>query len=139
MIVSTVAGRIRIRSNLLKQKDFAKDVQGQAKRIPGVSEVRVNPAAGSLVVSYDPQLANTEALEGELEALSFRRPVVRQPANGELARQFNRATKIGMVISLGTAVALGFMGRKRAHIGFGMAFLSLASLHIWRNQRTLLR
>jgi hypothetical protein len=139
MIVSTVSGRIRVRSNLLKQKGFARDVQGQAERIPGVSEVRVNPAAGSLVVSYDPRLADTEALEGELEALCFRRPPVPRPANGELARQFNRATKIGMVTSLGTAVALGFMGKKRAHIGFGTAFLALASLHIWRNQRTLLR
>ena len=139
MIVSAVAGRIRIRSNFLKAKEFARDVQQQAERLPGVSEVRTNPAAGSLVVSYDTRLADVEVLEQELEALCFRRPPAVQPRNGELARQVNRATKIGMVTSLGTAVALGFMGRKKAHIGFGTAFLALAGLHIWRNQRTLLR
>lgn len=139
MIVSAVAGRIRVRSNLLKAKDFARDVQQQAQCLPGVSEVRLNASAGSLVVSYDTGTADVEALENELEALCFRRPPVVRPANGELARQFNRATKIGMVTSLGTAVVLGFMGKKKAHIGFGTAFLALASLHIWRNQRTLLR
>lgn len=139
MIVSAVAGRIRIRSNLLKARDFSRDVQEQAERLPGVSEVRLNSAAGSLVVSYDTRLADVEVLEQELEALCFRRPTAVRPRNGELARQLNRATKIGMVTSLGTAVALGFMGRKKAHIGFGTAFLALASLHIWRNQRTLLR
>lgn len=139
MIVSAVAGRIRIRSNTLKEKGFARDVQQQAEHLTGVSEVRVNSAAGSLVVSYDTRLADVEALEGALEALCFRRPAALRPRNSELARQFNRATKIGMMTSLGTAVALGFMGRKKAHIGFGTAFLALASLHIWRNQRTLLR
>lgn len=139
MIVSTVAGRIRVRSNLLKAKDFGRDVQERAERLPGVSEVRLNAAAGSLVVSYDPRIANVDVLESELEALCFRRPPVVRPRTGELSRQFNRATKIGMVTSLGTAVALGFMGRKKAHIGFGTAFLALAGLHIWRNQRTLLR
>mgnify|MGYP006281936115 CR=1 FL=1 len=139
MIVSAVAGRIRVRSNLLKMKEFARDVQQQAERLPGVSEVRLNASAGSLVVSYDTGTADVETLEDELEALCFRRPPVVRPRNGDLARQFNRATKIGMVTSLGTAVALGFMGKKKAHIGFGTAFLALAGLHIWRNQRTLLR
>jgi hypothetical protein len=139
MIVSTVAGRIRVRSSLLKIRDFARDVEQQAERLPGVSQVRLNVAAGSLVVSYDTREADAEGLEGELEALCFRRPTVARPANSNLARQFNRATKIGMITSLGTAVALGFMGKKKAHIGFGTTFLALAGLHIWRNQRTLLR
>lgn len=139
MIVSAVAGRIRIRSNLLKEKGFAQGVRKRAERLQGVSEVRLNPAAGSLVVSYDTRESDAEVLENELEALCFRRPPAPTPRNGNLARQFNRATKMGMATSLGAAVALGFMGKKKAHIGFGTAFLALAGLHIWRNQRTLLR
>jgi len=139
MIVSTVAGRVRVRSNFLKARDFAQDVQRKAGQLPGVSEVRVNSAAGSLVVSYDTREADPETLENELETLCFRRPPAARSGNGNLARQFNRATKIGMVTSLGTAVALGYMGKKKAHISFGTAFLALAGLHVWRNQRTLLR
>jgi copper chaperone CopZ len=139
MIVSAVAGRIRVRSNLLKSREFAQNVQRRAEGLSGVNEVRVNPSAGSIVVSYDASRADIETLESELEALCFRPQSALRPRNADLSRQLNRATKIGMVTSLGTAVAMGFMGKKKAHIGFGTAFLALAGLHIWRNRRTLLR
>ena len=139
MIVSAVAGRIRVRSNSLKSRSFAEEVRRGAEGLDGVAEVRTNLAAGSIVVIYDVGEAEAEALEEALEALCLAVPAARKPATAGLSRQLNRATKIGMVASLGSAVALGFMGKKKAHIGFGTAFLALAGMHIWRNQRTLLR
>jgi len=139
MIVSAVAGRIRVRSNLLKTRTFAEEVRRGAEGLAGVAEVRTNLAAGSVVVIYDVREVDAEALENALEALCLAVPASRTSAKAGFSRQLNRATKIGMVASLGSAVALGFMGKKKAHIGFGTAFLALAGMHIWRNQRTLLR
>jgi len=139
MIVSAVSGRIRIRSKLLKSRAFARDVRRGAEGLGGVTEVRTNPAAGSLVVSYDTREADADTLESALEALCLPPSPTPRPARAEISRQLNRATKLGMAASLGAAVALGFMGKKKAHIRFGTAFLALAGMHVWRNQRTLLR
>lgn len=47
MIVSTVAGRIRIRANRLKSEKIADKIQARAEALQGVTSARANPAAGS--------------------------------------------------------------------------------------------
>ena len=151
MIVSTVNGRIRVRSPRLKSRPFAAEVRPAAAAMTGVDSVRVNRAAGSLVATFDPDSANPLALERALERLCLSpgtalqgaagsAPVVaRRRAGGNLSRQLNRATKVGMITTLGTSLAYGFAGRKKPHIRFGAAFLVLAGAHMFRYQRTLLR
>lgn len=54
-VVHTVPGRIRIRLPLLKRNpDFETVLQTQVHSLSAVRSVRVNPAAKSLIVQYDP-------------------------------------------------------------------------------------
>ena len=139
MIVSTVEGRIRVRAKRLKSAAIAASITRQVEGLEGVDEVRANPAAGSLVVSFDPGLIDTVALEDRLEALCL--PPERAPskAGRDLSRHLNRATKVGMMATLATSLAYGFLGNKKAHIGFGAAFVALAGAHMFRYQGTLIR
>ena len=122
MLVSTVSGRIRIRSNRLKQTKFGKAAQREAAAIEGVTDARLNTAAGSLIVSYDTRAVDTEELEDRLEALCSM-PATR-PANGNktLSKRLNQATKVGMMATLATSLTYGVAGRKKEHIVFGTAF-----------------
>lgn len=139
MIVSTVAGRIRVRSNRLKSARFAESVEKRLRGLEGIADVRTNPAAGSLIVSYDTQRIDTVELEDRLEHWCV------PPSNGArnggrgVSRHLNRATKIGMMATLGTSIAAGFLGNKKAHIGFGTAFVAFAGMHMFRYQGTLVR
>ena len=139
MIVSTVSGRIRIRSKRLKSRKTADQVAQEAGALEGVSDVRVNPAAGSLVVSYDTRAVDTIALEDRLEALCMRPRSTAGGARKTLGRYANRATKLGMATTLTTSLAYAYLGNKKAHIRFGEAFVVFAGLHMLRYQSTLLR
>jgi copper chaperone CopZ len=139
MIVSTVAGRIRVRSRRLRSSGIADRVRRQVETMPGVSMVRVNTAAGCLVVGYDPQVVDTEGLEDRLEALCLPPPPARTGKPSTVSRQINRITKAGMVTTLGTSLVYGYLGRKKPHIGFGAAFLAFAGVHMLRYRGTLLR
>jgi cation transport ATPase len=140
MVVSTVAGRIRVRSNRLKSKKVADEVRQRAAKLDGVTQARVNPAAGSLVVTYDPGLVDTIELEDALEALCLDTAAApRKLVSRDVSRHLNRATKLGMMATLGTSLAYGFAGKKKPHIGFGAAFLAFAGMHMLRYQNTLVR
>jgi copper chaperone CopZ len=139
MIVSTVSGRIRVRANRLKSNKIAEKILARAEQLEGVTGARVNPAAGSIVVSYDTRAVDADILEDQLEALC--RPP--KPANNgkkkTVGRYVNQATKVGMMTTLATSLAYGYLGNKKAHIRFGQAFVAFAGLHMLRHQSTLLR
>lgn len=53
-IVHSIAGRLRIRvPRLLSDRDFASRLQGLIESLEGVTEVRINSAACSIVISYE--------------------------------------------------------------------------------------
>lgn len=139
MIVSTVSGRIRVRSNRLKSKKTAEQIRRQAVQLDGVTEVRINPAAGSLVVGYDTRAVDTVELEDRLEALCLPPAARPKSGRGRASRHLNRATKVGMMATLATSLAYGYLGKKKAHIGFGTAFVAFAGMHMLRYQSTLVR
>jgi len=139
MIVNTVSGRIRVRSNRLKSKKISENIRREATALAGVGHVRINPAAGSLVVSYDTRLVDTTALEDQLEALCLAPSAPATGKRSSVSKHLNRATKVGMMTTLATSLAYGALGNKRAHVGFGTAFVAFAGMHLLRYQRTLLR
>jgi len=139
MIVSTVSGRIRVRAPRLKNHRIAEGIRREAAAIPGVTQVRVNAGAGSLVVGYETRAVDTEALEDRLESLCLAPAAKPRPAGRSISRHLNRATKVGMMATLATSLACGYAGRKKAHIGFGTAFVALAGMHMLRYQATLVR
>lgn len=140
MIVSTVSGRIRVRANRLKSEKIAESIRRRVTEIAGVSDVRINPAAGSLVVSYDTRLVDTLALEDQLEAMCL--PAT-APAKGGgrsgVSKHLNRATKVGMMTTLGTSLVFGYLGNKKAHVALGTAFVAFAGMHMLRYQSSLIR
>ena len=82
---------------------------------------------------------DTEALEDRLESLCLAPAAKPRPAGRSISRHLNRATKVGMMATLATSLACGYAGRKKAHIGFGTAFVALAGMHMLRYQATLVR
>lgn len=139
MIVSTVTGRIRIRAPRLKARSSAKAIRRDAAGLPGVLDARVNSGAGCLVVRYDPEVVDTEFLEDRLEALCTA-SVRRVDGGGRtMSRYLNRATKVGMMTTLATSLAYGYLGKKKPHVGFGTAFLAFAGMHMLRYRAGLIR
>ncbi|MEQ8602103.1 MAG: hypothetical protein RIB45_02200 [Marivibrio sp.] len=139
MIVSTVQGRIRVRAPRLKSARFGREAVEAAAALDGVLEARHNRGAGCLIVSYDPQTVETEALEDQLEAICTERAEAVRAGRSPLSRRLNQATKVGMMASLATSLTYGFLGRKKEHIAFGTVFVALAGAHMVRYQRTLVR
>lgn len=110
-----------------------------AASLNGVNSARVNPAAGSLVVTYDAAAHDGEALEKKLEDVCLRAGRDAVPVRRDLQAQLNRVTKVGMIATLGTSLAYGYAGKKKPHIAFGSAFLVFAGLHMLRYRARLLR
>ena len=138
MIVSTVSGRIRIRSNILKAKKRALRIEETVKVYPGVNEVRTNPSAGSITVMYAPDEVDETELEAFIEqSCSQQKP--HRSKTSDLARQVNRISKVGMISSLATSVALAYTGPKKLHIATGQAFVVFAGLHMLKHRKTLFR
>lgn len=137
MIVSTLYGRIRIRSKFLKSARACSTAKRCIEEYPGVIEVRANRGAGSLVVRFDEQAVDVGELEERIESICMSASNGQQ--NGTLSRRINRVTKVGMISTLAASVACGFAGKKKPHIGFGVAFLGFAGAHIYRHSSRLLR
>lgn len=139
MIISTVTGRIRIRARVLRSGRIAERVAAQMSNVPGVVEARPNSGAGCLVVTYEPDALDAEALEDQLEAMCRAAERAPRSTSKGLSRQLNRATKYGMLATLTTSLAYGYLGRKKAHIRFGAAFLVFAGAHLFRYRSSLIR
>ena len=139
MIVSTVAGRIRIRAKRLKSKKFSSHARDRIAELSGVFEVRANPGAGSLVVNYDVRETEATILEEQIETICLAVPERNDENGNGLSKTINKATKIGMVSTLAASLTYGYLGKKRPHIAYGTAFLGFAGLHMFKYANRLFR
>jgi hypothetical protein len=139
MIVSMVNGRVRVRARVLRSAGAAARVAGQLAVIPGIVDVRPNAAAGCLAINFDPDVLGIEALEERIEALCQKVERMSRGQGRGLPRRLNQATKYGMLATLATSLAFAYLGQKKAHIGFGAAFLGLAGAHLYRYRGSLTR
>ena len=140
MVVSAVRGRARVRAKALRSPQTAARLSAEIAAIPGVLDVRPNPGDDCLVVTFEPEVLQIETLEEQSEVLcqaAERGP--RRNKGRNLSRQLNRATKYGMLATLTTSLAYGYLGRKKLHIGFGAAFLVFVGAHLLRYQGSLMR
>ncbi|MCG8425904.1 MAG: hypothetical protein MI754_00945 [Chromatiales bacterium] len=128
-----------MRAKRLKSKKISSSIREKIEHLPGVLEVRTNPGAGSIVVNYDTHVVDATVLEDQIEAICS----PNASGNGEngngLAKQLNRATKVGMMTTLATSITYGFLGKKKPHIAYGTAFLAFAGLHMLKHSSRLLR
>lgn len=139
VLVNAVTGRLRVRSQVLRNRRLAEPIETEVRSIAGVSEVRLNPAAASLVVLYDPEQVEMETLEERLERLCSDHEARAQKRRRDLSRQINLAGKVGMVTTLAGTIGYAYLGSKKTHERMGWAFLTFAAYHILRNRGTLLR
>jgi copper chaperone CopZ len=142
VIVSNVAGRIRVRSRRLKSAEFARSVKADLETYRGVTHVQANPRAGSVAVLFDTDAVNAEKLEKRIEQACMPVPGRASRDSGSstrLSTTLNRATKIGMMTTLSASLAYAAKGDKKPHIRFGIGFLAFAGLHMLRYSNRLLR
>lgn len=136
MIASTVPGRIRVRTPLLKSSQFSKEVSQKVQNLTGFDKVRTNLKSGSLIVTYHPEQVDEQHIELEVEELCFKSPPPRKKKN-PVSAKVGQVSKIGMIATLIPSIALGFAGKKKLHIYTGVAFLAFAGLHTTRFSKTL--
>lgn len=138
MIVSTAGGRIRIRTNRLKSKKISGRLKDRIEALEGVTGVRANPNAHSLIVHFDENRIEMTDLEDQVIEICS---PPKNDGNGsnKLTKRLNQASKVGMIATLATSLAYGYAGKKKPHIRFGTAFLALAGVHMLKHSNRLLR
>jgi copper chaperone CopZ len=139
VLVNAVPGRLRVRSRTLHHRRFAEKIEAEVRALPGVNDVRLNRAASSIVVYYDPGQVELDALEQRLEKLCMERQARVAKTRKGLDRQLNLASKVGMGASLAGAIGTAYFGSKKTHEQLGWAFVAFTAYHLVRNRATLLR
>jgi len=139
MIVSEVDGRIRVRANRLKSRKIAGSVKNKIEQIQGVGQVRTNIEACSIIVHYDSKAIDTIELEDKIVEIVTPKGNSTKKKNGKLSQRLGQATKIGMMGTLATSLAYGYIGQKKNHIRYGTAFVALAGMHMLKHSTKLLK
>lgn len=80
-----VPGRLRIRSPLLKRdNERAKEAEEFLQSIEGVSSVRANTVTGSITLTYERDIVNSEVILDVAAQRGYYRPEAVRPADGQL-------------------------------------------------------
>lgn len=139
MIVSTCEGRLRVKASRLKSKKVSESIKRKVEALTGVHGVRTNPAAASIVVSFDRAQVDAEQLENDVFDICS--PPAKPKSSGKvrISRRVNQASKVGMMATLSASLVYGFMGKKKPHIYYGSAFVALAGVHMLKHSKSLIK
>jgi hypothetical protein len=146
LIVSSIKGRVRLRSDRFKNPSLSLE---DAKSCPGVTRVVHTPATGSVLINYDPEVLGPEKAREMLagldpSTLEGRGEAVRDAKDREspFAKGFGlfgrvlgdspRNDAVGLTFTLLSLVVSGFMGTKKFHVMLGLFFVELVVKHVWR-------
>lgn len=154
-IVSSTPGRIRLRHASLQSNAVCSALCNALEKMEGVTRTTGNPKAGSIVVYYDPQrnaAAMEAAIAGHCNAAWTSAPAPENsataaPPSAPAAQlhapstrvRVNRLAKRGMLLGLGTSLALAALGNKRWHAATGLVFVGCLAAHLTVHRRHLLR
>ena len=135
-IASSSPGRIRVRDPALRNRNRIEAVVQALEAIDAVHDIKMNVAAGSVVLHYDPEMIALDELEHHIDAA-----VVASAKSGRktLRRYANRVAKAGMLGSLGASLALVATGNKRWHSVTGGLFVACLAVHLGLQRKTVLR
>lgn len=139
MIISTSEGRLRIKTNRLKNQRIAQQIKGKVAQLHGVQQVRANPGAASLIILFDQNSQDLTTLEEQVITLCSPPAKRKSRPQRTVSRRLNQASKAGMVATLTASLVYGYLGKKKPHIYYGSAFVGLAGLHMLKHSKTLLR
>lgn len=123
----------------MRSRQIAASAKQEIEAINGITDVRTNPGAGAIVICFDTREVDVDTLEEQIEKICKPAATAMENRSKRVAKQLNRVSKIGMVSTLALSVRYGVMGRKRPHIAYGSAFLALATLHMLKHSKHILR
>ncbi|MCG5511484.1 HMA2 domain-containing protein [Ectothiorhodospira lacustris] len=156
-IVSSISGRLRLKGESLRQAVPRERLERELLALDGVTDLRPNPGAGSVVVQYDQAACTMAEMEARISNLigsaspsparSIKRPspvsgAQRRPGQRSLRMRVNRVSKMGMLTSLATSLAVTQLrprGWKYWHAGTGWMFVACLGVHLLVYRRHLLR
>lgn len=133
-IASSIPGRIRMRSKLLRNKEKRKTLLERLRTIEGVMRLEENPTAGSIVVYYDAQQIECEHMEAEVE-MELDRVLNETPSTVRV--HLNRYSKYAMASSLGASLTLLAVRSKKGHALTGAIFLASLAVHLAIHRKRL--
>ncbi|WP_143339640.1 HMA2 domain-containing protein [Ectothiorhodospira magna] len=157
-IVASIPGRLRIKGEALRREGTRTRLAQDLSSLDGVTDLRPNPQAGSLVVHYDrtgctkadmeARIHHLIAQHGSVSAASG--PKSTAPRSGQRRRsgqrslrmRVNRVSKIGMLVSLAASLAVAELrprGWKHWHVTTGWGFVACLAVHLLVYRRHLLR
>lgn len=143
-IVSSVAGRIRVRDKSLRDREKIERLTGELSQIPAISELQSNARTGSVLVYFDRHAIKLSAMEAKIES-AVDKVIGKAPKSEALLtiKNVNRYNKILMLASLAASLfALSVARRKRRirwHKLMGYVFLSNLGVHFYIYRKSLLR
>lgn len=138
--VSSIPGRLRIRDHALRNTWLCRQLAARLSGTDGIVSLETNSRAGSIVILYDAQRTDAQAIETAVDAV-IADLQAKQPARGGKSTQkkLNRVAKAGMIGSLAASMALAAAGNKRWHAATGVIFLGCLGVHLAVHRRHLLR
>jgi copper chaperone CopZ len=115
--VHSIPGRLRVRTPKLKHSTIqAKKVEAVLHDFGGVDDVSVNVVTGSIVILYDPDLVQAEAILKKLQDHRYLDESRRVSGNGRVEKAaYKAATSITRIL-FGWAVGKAFEGSSLSFI-----------------------
>ncbi len=157
IIVSYTEGRVRLRHVLLKNPVLGAEIISMLNSFPGIENIQHKSLTGSLLINYDPEILNEEAITALLaqgeewlkentpvkESVSLDKNAQKQSFPTEKPKKIltkDQKRKIfygGMITSFMTMLVSGGVGSKKTHYVAGSIFAGLTLMHMWRMRKII--
>ena len=142
MITSFIDGRVRFRSEALKNPETLAEVEAVVRGLDGIQSVISNPRTGSLLVCYDPSAISADMLHmaaKTLEAQLGTSAVKKTPSRLFLSRLYGgKKGELRLLTLTFLLMAASPSLGKRAHVYACGLFLALSAKHIYDRRMRLL-
>ena len=146
-ITSFIDGRVRLRHPALKNPEAADMVAGFVSGMEGVTEAKVNPVTGSLLIFYDAEKLSRETLLEMAQQGAAFLPEEEPCRDGKsltgccarmlLGRRATRFVDRAMFVSLVASLVGAFTGMGAVHRVTGVVFAAASLQHMAAHRKAL--
>lgn len=148
-ITSFIEGRVRLRHDAFKDAARVAMINQILPGLPGILEVVANSRTGSLLIHYDCDELDRDAVLALLRQGETMLGLQSDAADGECGSlpptvretmsplRWQRSMYMAMLASLGASLAFGLTGRLRPHMLAGSVFVALNAVHMWDRRKYL--
>lgn len=150
MITSFIVGRVRFRSNALKNPETMAKVESAINGLEGIESLATNVRTGSLLLHYNPEAISNEMLLmaatalqeelGEADAGESKKEQGHACVLPDLAKLFKgRQGELNLLAAALLATAAGPLVSKRLHMWAGGLFLALSAKHLYDRRKQMFK